>query len=202
MGDNGNTLGGCLTRYVKLRVAYAPGMSGTFTSHRLQMKPLVSDPNMHPGTCMTHVPRCMSGSLTHGGRENVSGILGACPTRNFTYLPKAHGMADDVLVIPHVARPIAKVVFNVQDTRAIVFYEEGFQLSEPFQSQSILEIAKTLLYLRKYIICAIGSLAISNYINGATYPVIRIECSIGSIPLPLSYCCNWQGYGQEFHIME
>ena len=26
--------------------------------------PRVSDPGMHPGTCMTHVPRCMPGSLT------------------------------------------------------------------------------------------------------------------------------------------
>ena len=146
MGDNGNTLGGCLTRYVKLRVAYAPGMSGTITSHRLQMKPLFSDPNMHPGTCMTHVPRCMSGSLTHGGRENVSGIIGACTTRNFMYLSKAHGMADDVLVIPHVARPIAKVVFIVQDTRAIVFYEEGFQLY--FRNCKNIVIFTKMHYLR------------------------------------------------------
>ena len=35
-----------------------------FPRHRLQRKPLVSDPGMHHGTCVTHVPRCMSGSLT------------------------------------------------------------------------------------------------------------------------------------------
>ena len=34
-----------------------------------QRKQLVSDPSMHHGTCITHVPRCMLDSLSHGGRE-------------------------------------------------------------------------------------------------------------------------------------
>ena len=57
-----------------------------FPRHRIQRKLLVSDPGMHHGTCVTHVPWCMSGSLTRGGGENVPGIPGACATRNFTYL--------------------------------------------------------------------------------------------------------------------
>ena len=73
-------------RYVKLRVTHAPGRSGTFPRHWLQRKPLVSNPGMHHGTCVTHVPWCMSGSLNRGGRENVFDILGACATRNFAYL--------------------------------------------------------------------------------------------------------------------
>ena len=68
---------GPLTRYTKLRVAHAPGMPATFPRHRLQRKPLVSDPDMHHGTCMTHVPWCMSGSLNRGGGEKVPGIPGA-----------------------------------------------------------------------------------------------------------------------------
>ena len=52
----------------------------------LQRKPLFSDPGMHHGTCVTHVPWCMRGSLTRGGGENVPGIPGACATRNFSYL--------------------------------------------------------------------------------------------------------------------
>ena len=52
---------GPLVRYVKLRVARAPGMPGTF-----HPPPRVSDPNMHQGTCVTHVPCCMPGSLTSG----------------------------------------------------------------------------------------------------------------------------------------
>ena len=57
-----------------------------FPRHRLQRKPLVSDPGVHHGTCVTHVPWCMSGSQTRGGGENVPGIRGACVTRNFTYM--------------------------------------------------------------------------------------------------------------------
>ena len=45
---------------------------------RLQRKLLVSDPGMHHGTCVTHVPWCMSGSLTRHGGENVPGIPSAC----------------------------------------------------------------------------------------------------------------------------
>ena len=54
--------------------------------HWLWGKPLFSDPDMHHGTCVTHVPWCMSGSLTRGGGENVPGIPGACAPRNFAYL--------------------------------------------------------------------------------------------------------------------
>ena len=50
-----------LARYVKLRVAHAPGMPGTF------FPPLrVSDPDIHHDTCVTHVPWCMPGSSTCG----------------------------------------------------------------------------------------------------------------------------------------
>ena len=59
-----------------------------FPRHRFQRKPLVSDPTMHHGTCITHVPWCMSGSLPHGGGENFPGIPGACATHNFTYLTR------------------------------------------------------------------------------------------------------------------
>ena len=52
---------GLLARYVKLRFAHAPGMPGTFSP-----TPRVRDPDMHHGTCVTHVPWCMSGSLTSG----------------------------------------------------------------------------------------------------------------------------------------
>ena len=50
-----------IARYVKLRVTHAPGMPETFSPPTW-----VSDPDMHHGTCVTHVPRCMSGSLTIG----------------------------------------------------------------------------------------------------------------------------------------
>ena len=52
---------GPLARYVKLRIAHAPGMPGSFSP-----PPRVSDPGMHHGMCVTHMPWCMLGSLTSG----------------------------------------------------------------------------------------------------------------------------------------
>ena len=52
---------GPLARYVKIRVAHAPVMPGTFCP-----TPRVIDPDMHHGTCVTHVPSCMPGSITSG----------------------------------------------------------------------------------------------------------------------------------------
>ena len=49
---------GPLARYVKLRVAHAPG---TFSPPSR-----ISDTDMHHGTCVTHVPWCMPGSQTSG----------------------------------------------------------------------------------------------------------------------------------------
>ena len=57
--------------------ACAGNAGNVFPCRRFQRKPLVSDPGMHHGTCVTHVPWCMSGSLTCGDRENVPGIPGA-----------------------------------------------------------------------------------------------------------------------------
>ena len=81
---------GPLSRYVKLRVAHAPGMPERFPRHWLQRKPLVSDPGMQYGTCVTHAPWCISGLLTCGGGENVPGIPGACANRGFAHLVRDH----------------------------------------------------------------------------------------------------------------
>ena len=43
-----------------------------FARHRFQRKPLVSDPDFHHDTCVTHVPWCMSVSLTHDGEKQRS----------------------------------------------------------------------------------------------------------------------------------
>ena len=47
-----------LDKYVKLRVALTPRMPRTFFP-----PPRVSDPDIHHGTCVRHVPWCMAGSL-------------------------------------------------------------------------------------------------------------------------------------------
>ena len=61
---------------------------GRFLHRRLQRKPLVSDPGIHHGTKMTHLPWCISGSLTPGGGKNVPGITDACAIRNVAYLAR------------------------------------------------------------------------------------------------------------------
>ena len=79
---------GPLARYDKLRVAHAPRMLGAFFPPLL-----VSDLDMHYGTCVTHLPWCMPGSPTNGflwswWRGNIPGIPGAWVIRNFTYLAR------------------------------------------------------------------------------------------------------------------
>ena len=58
---------------------------------QFQRKPLVSDPGMHHGTCVTHVPWYMSGSLTCDDGENVPGIPGACAPAILRIWQEAHG---------------------------------------------------------------------------------------------------------------
>ena len=72
--------------------ACAGNAGNVFPRDRLQIKPLVSDPNMHHGTCVTHVPWCMSGSLTRGRGENVPGIPGACASAILRIWQEAHGL--------------------------------------------------------------------------------------------------------------
>ena len=77
---------GPLIRYVKLPVRMRWEYRERFPCHRW-----LSDPDMQHGTCVTHVPWRMPGSLTSSflwsrRRGNVPGIPGACATRNFTYL--------------------------------------------------------------------------------------------------------------------
>ena len=70
--------------------ACAGNAGNVFPCRRLQRKLLVSDPDMHHGTCVTHVPWCMSGSLTRGVGENVPGIPGACAPAILCIWQEAH----------------------------------------------------------------------------------------------------------------
>ena len=80
--------------------ACAGNAGNVFPRHRLQRKPLVSDPGMHHGTCVTHVPWCMSGSLTRGGGENVPGIPGACALAILRIWQEAHASMNSVSIGP------------------------------------------------------------------------------------------------------
>ena len=50
-GSIGKLLHGPLAKYVKLHFAHALRIPGMFS-----LPPWVSDPNMHHGTCVKHVP--------------------------------------------------------------------------------------------------------------------------------------------------
>ena len=84
--------------------ACARNAGNVFPRRRFQSKPLVSDPGMHHGTCVTHVPWCMSGSLTCGDGENVPGIPGACAPAILRIWQEAHAVTVNILV--HVRRPM------------------------------------------------------------------------------------------------
>ena len=79
--------------------ACAGNAGNVFPRHWLQRKTLVSDPGMHHGTCVTHVPWCMSGSLEPDGGENVPGIPGACAPAIFRIWQEAHLMSGFPLVL-------------------------------------------------------------------------------------------------------
>ena len=76
--------------------ACARNAGNVFPRRRFQRKPLVSDPDMHHGTCVTHVPWCMSGSLTCGNGENVPGIPGACAPGILRIWQEAHIMCKNL----------------------------------------------------------------------------------------------------------
>ena len=78
--------------------ACAGNAGNVFPRRRFQRKPLVSDPGMHHGTCVTHVPWCMSGSLTCGDGENVPGIPGACAPANLRIWQEAHVSVNGVSI--------------------------------------------------------------------------------------------------------
>ena len=62
-----------------------------FPRHRLQRKPLVSDPGMHHGTCLTHVPWCLSGSLTRGGGKTFPTFPAHAQPAILPICQEAHG---------------------------------------------------------------------------------------------------------------
>ena len=95
----------------------AGNAGNVFPRRRFQRKLLVSDPGMHHGTCVTHVPWCMSGSLTCGDGENVPGIPGACAPAILRIWQEAHYRRAWALT--HL--PLNKMVVISQTTSSNAF---------------------------------------------------------------------------------
>ena len=83
--------------------ACAGNAGNVFPRRQFQRKPLVSDPGMHHGTCVTHVPWCMSGSLTCDDGENVPGIPGAFAPAILRIWQEAHGISPSLDLLEVIA---------------------------------------------------------------------------------------------------
>ena len=62
-----------------------------FPHHRLQRKLLVNDPGIHHRTCVTHMPWCMSVSLTRGGGETFPAVPAHAQPAILHIWQEAHG---------------------------------------------------------------------------------------------------------------
>ena len=62
---------------------------------------LVSYPGMHHGTCVTHVPWCMSGSLTYGSGKNVPAFPAHARTAILRIWQEAHAICKSMDPISH-----------------------------------------------------------------------------------------------------
>ena len=71
-----------------------------FLCHWLQRKPLVSDPGMHQGTCVTHVPWCMSGYLTSSVGETFPAFPAHGQPKILRIWQEVHRMTN----IPHAMK--------------------------------------------------------------------------------------------------
>ena len=104
-----------------------------FPRNRRQRKLLVNDHSIHHDSCVTHVSWCMSGSLTHGARENVPGIPGACATRNVTYLARSPWLG----CVSHAIRKLTKVISFTSYGQHFIFHEIQYHLGVIFIHKSI-----------------------------------------------------------------
>ena len=111
---------GPLDRYVKLRVAHASGMPGTFSP-----SPWFSDPDRHHGTCVTHVQWWMPGSITSGFLWSRWRGKHSRRMRNFTHLVR--GPSIDACSKTCFAGLLIRSIFRGKNARAlhrVLFFSE------------------------------------------------------------------------------
>ena len=74
---------------------------------------------MHHGTCVTHVPWCMSGLLNRGGGENVPGIPGACAPAILRICQEAHVSLGFDEVRTSLQTQIARHINNASQSKGM-----------------------------------------------------------------------------------
>ena len=151
--------------------AHAPGMPGTFSPPSG-----ASYPDMHHGTCVTHVPWCMPGSLTNdfplesAVRENVPGIPGACATRNVTYLvrgPCTNPITVASCLAPWRLKSPASLLFtqafiqsqikeNIKAPRHWIFYAGNSLVTGEFPAQRTSNAKNASIWWRHHAIIKVA----------------------------------------------
>ena len=91
---------------------------------KLQRKPLVNDPSMHHGTCVTHVQWCMLGSLTRGGGEMFPAFLAHV---THVFCPHCLYSVGNKITTTTMRNP----QFYVSGKRPNGVYDTHVQLAEP-----------------------------------------------------------------------
>ena len=113
------------TRYVKMCVAHAPGIPGTFSSPPTSTE-TDSLASRHESRHVHIVPWCMSGSLARDGGQKFPG---ACATRSLAYLVKGLYCEPQITEILayvqhyqwHFLKPILPLVIIWVDTDSYCF---------------------------------------------------------------------------------
>ena len=125
---------GLLARYVKLRDAHVPGMLGAFFP-----PPWVSDPDMHHGTCVTHVPWCRPGSLNS---DFLLSRWRGKRSRYYRHMRNPHLYVSD-------KRPIAVPVFTniIQVWKPRLINESNHYLSNVMLNYHWHAVQSDLIYL-------------------------------------------------------
>ena len=106
------------THWASYQICKISGSACAGNAGNVSPPPQVSDPDMHHGMCVTHVPWYMPGSLTSGSLwsvagKNIPGISGACATRNCTYLVR--GPLRCVLIEPQLLPGRGLSICNVSE---------------------------------------------------------------------------------------
>ena len=137
----------------------AGNCGNVFPATDFKRKPLVNDPGTHHGTCVTHVPCCISGSHTSGGRENVLGIPSACATHNSTYLVRS----------PCVLLRLFLVIEKCQPRRLSQFYwqfQNALMARLMLRSTEATDISNELHNIMNEIITAIFAISLTCHTSG------------------------------------
>ena len=91
-----------------------------FPRHQLQRKLLVNDADMHHGRCVTHVPWCTSGSLTHGGGETFPAFPAHGQPVILRIWQEAHPIDSHPFRSMTIGPPIRKIRIDLENARSKV----------------------------------------------------------------------------------